>query len=109
MDQYYHQYNTIHTLEYIGRMVHVYKIAIMKVISNGCNRRHVKLLIGSTFHQYHTIHTLNITWIKSRNEYIIIPATIYVNYFWSVHDICDNQGVYPIEYIEADNVFRFYD
>ena len=34
---------------------------------------------------------------------------IYVNYFWSVHDICDNQGVYPIEYIEADNVFRFYD
>ena len=31
MDQYYHQYNTIHTLEYIGRMVHVYKIAIIKV------------------------------------------------------------------------------
>ena len=39
----------------------------------------------------------------------ILPATIYVNYFWSVRDICDNQGLYPIEYIEVDNVFRFCD
>ena len=53
----------------------------------------MKRLIGSICHQYTILYTLNIIWVEFGKK-----ATIYDNYFWSVHDICDNQGVYPIEY-----------